>query len=244
MKETAAPVPAIAARGLTKRFGDTTAVENLSFDVGWGKVTGFLGANGAGKTTTMRMILGLARPSDGDAEIMGRRYAGLDNPATHVGAVLDGGLFHPRRSGRNALRVIAAAAGIPDARVDDVLELVELTAARRKKVGAYSLGMRQRLALAAALLGDPAILILDEPANGLDPQGIRWLRTFLRDFAAKGNAVFVSSHLLGEVAQIADEVIVIDRGHLIAHAPVTELTAGGEQSLEDVYFKLTEEGTR
>ena len=238
MKNTAVPVPAIAARGLTKRFGDTTAVENLSFEVGWGKVTGFLGANGAGKTTTMRMLLGLARPSEGDAAIMGRLYADLDDPATHVGAVLDGGLFHPRRSGRNALRVIAAAAGIPDERVDEVLELVDLTGARRKKFGAYSLGMRQRLALAAALVGDPAILILDEPANGLDPQGIRWLRTFL------GNAVFVSSHLLGEVAQIADEVIVIDRGHLIAQAPVSELTAGGEQSLEDVYFKLTEEGAR
>lgn len=237
-------VPAIAARNLTKRFGDTTAVDGLSFEVGWGKVTGFLGPNGAGKTTTMRMILGLIAPTGGEASIMGRRYAELDDPPAQAGAALDAGSFHPRRSGRNALRVIAAAAEIPCSRVDEMLELVELTPAVHKKVGAYSLGMKRRLALAAALLGNPAVLVLDEPANGLDPRGIRWLRGFLRSYAAEGNAVFVSSHLLAEVSQVADEVIVIDRGRLVAQAPVAELTSDNK-SLEDVFFDLTsEEGIR
>ncbi len=237
-------VPAIAARNLTKRFGDTTAVDGLSFEVGWGKVTGFLGPNGAGKTTTMRMILGLIAPTGGEASIMGRRYAELDDPPAQAGAALDAGSFHPRRSGRNALRVIAAAAEIPCSRVDEMLELVELTPAVHKKVGAYSLGMKQRLALAAALLGNPAVLVLDEPATGLDPRGIRWLRGFLRSYAAEGNAVFVSSHLLAEVSQVADEVIVIDRGRLVAQAPVAELTSDNK-SLEDVFFDLTsEEGIR
>ena len=217
---------AISARRLTKVYGRTRAVEGLDFEVGWGTVTGFLGPNGAGKTTTMRMALGLVAPTEGDVAIMGRRYEALDRPAMHVGAALDNTAFHPKRTGRNHLRALAAAAGIDDARVDDVLRLVELTDAADRKVGAYSLGMRQRLGLAAALLGDPVVLVLDEPANGLDPQGIRWLRGFLRAFAERGKAVFVSSHLLGEIAQIADEVIVINRGRLVVQAPVEALIAG------------------
>ena len=222
--------PAIVSRGLTKRFGAVTAVEDLSFEVRPGHVTGFLGPNGAGKSTTMRMLLGLVHPTAGTVTVLGLPYASLDRPATTVGAVLEVQSFHPLRTGRNHLRVLAAASGVPDARVDEVLEIVDLTAAAGRKAGGYSLGMRQRLALAAALLGDPRVLVLDEPANGLDPQGIRWLREFLRWFAGRGNAVFVSSHLLSEMAQMADEVIVIDHGRLVRQGSIAELT-GGRSSL-------------
>jgi ABC-2 type transport system ATP-binding protein len=218
--------PAIVARGLTKRFGAVTAVQDLSFEVRPGKVTGFLGPNGAGKSTTMRMMLGLVRPTSGSAFVLGMPYASLDRPSTSVGAVLEVQSFHPLRTGRNHLRVLAAASGIDDARIDVVLDQVGLTDAADRKAGGYSLGMRQRLGLAGALLGDPAILILDEPANGLDPQGIRWLREFLRWFAASGNAVLVSSHLLSEMAQMADDLIVIDHGRLVRQGSVADLTAG------------------
>jgi len=219
--------PAIVARGLTKRFGDVAAVQDLSFQVRPGKVTGFLGPNGAGKSTTLRMLLGLVRPTRGDATILGLPYGSLDRPTQAVGAVLETQSFHPLRSGRNHLRVVAAASGILEARVDEVLEQVGLAGAAGRKVGKYSLGMRQRLGLAGALLGDPRVLILDEPANGLDPQGIRWLRELLRKVATGGNTVLVSSHLLAEMAQMADDVIVIHRGRLIRHGSVDELTNGG-----------------
>jgi ABC-2 type transport system ATP-binding protein len=219
--------PAIVARGLTKRFGDVIAVDDLSFGVLPGRVTGFLGPNGAGKSTTLRMLLGLVRPTHGDATVLGMPYASLDRPSRAVGAVLESQSFHPIRSGSNHLRVIAMASGIPQARVDQVLGQVGLMDAAGRKVGKYSLGMRQRLGLAGALLGEPRVLILDEPANGLDPQGIRWLREFLREFASRGNAVLVSSHLLAEMAQMADDVIVIHRGRLVRQGSIDDLTNGG-----------------
>jgi ABC-2 type transport system ATP-binding protein len=215
----------ITAQNLTKVFGSQIAVDDLSFEVEPGRVTGFLGPNGAGKTTTLRMILGLARPTSGDARVLGCRYPDLEAPSRTVGALLDASQFHPLRTGRNHLRVLTAAGGIADQRVDEALELVDLSYAADKKVGHYSLGMRQRLGLAAALLGNPGVLVLDEPANGLDPSGIRWLRGFLRSFAEDGRAVFVSSHLLDEISHIADEVVVINKGKLVAHAPVHDLTA-------------------
>jgi ABC-2 type transport system ATP-binding protein len=215
--------PAIVVRNVTKRYGDTLAVDGLSFEVLPGRVTGFLGPNGAGKSTTMRIVLGLVAPTSGTATVLGLPYASLTEPTRAVGAVLETQSFDPRRSGRDHLRVIAAAAALDTARVDAVLELVDLAAAADRKAGTYSLGMRQRLGLAAALLGDPRVLILDEPANGLDPQGIRWLREFLRWFAAHGRAVLVSSHLLAEMAQLADDVVVIDRGRSIRQGPVAEL---------------------
>jgi ABC-2 type transport system ATP-binding protein len=232
--------PAIAARRLTKRFGDVVAVDGLSFEAVPGKVTGFVGPNGAGKSTTLRMLLGLVEPDDGSATILGLPYASLDDPTTIAGAVLEVQSFHPLRSGRNHLRVLAAAAEIDDSRVDEVLEIVGMTAAARRKAGSYSLGMRQRLGLAAALLGDPSVLVLDEPANGLDPHGIRWLRETLRDLATDGKAVLVSSHQLDEVARMADDVIVIDRGRALRQGTLDELTTGGETSLEDLFLELTD----
>src|SRR5689334_9156710 len=187
---------AIEVAGLTKRFGSVLAVDNLSFTVDEGRVVGFLGPNGAGKTTTLRMLLGLVNPSGGAATVLGRPFKTLTDPARTVGAVLDGGMLHPGRTGRNHLRALARAAGIGDARTDELLELVALTPAKNRRAGGYSLGMRQRLGLAAALLGDPKVLILDEPANGLDPQGIRWLRDFLKRLASEGRAILVSSHVL------------------------------------------------
>src|SRR5215212_5230895 len=236
--------PAIAVRGLTKRFGDIVAVQDLSFEVRPGEVTGFLGPNGAGKSTTLRMVLGLMRPTAGTATILGMPYVSLQEPATMVGAVLETQSFHPLRTGRNHLRVLAAAIGVDDARVEEVLSLVDLHDAAHRKAGSYSLGMKQRLGLAGALLGDPRILILDEPANGLDPLGIRWLRDFLRTFAAEGNAVLVSSHQLAEMQLIADEAVVIDRGRLLRQAPFSELTAGGEMTLEDAFLELTAASTK
>jgi ABC-2 type transport system ATP-binding protein len=230
----------IEVHGLTKRYGHVTAVDDLSFTLGTGRVTGFVGANGAGKSTTMRILLGLARPTAGTATIDGRPYRSLTDPLRHVGALVDPNVFHPGRSGRNALRVIARTASIPDARVDHVLELVELDRVAHRRVRGYSTGMRQRLALAAALLGDPATLVLDEPANGLDPEGVHWLRGLIRAQAAQGRTVLVSSHLLAELAQTIDDVIVISRGRLVTHEPMGRLLArSAGSSLEDVYLQLT-----
>ena len=216
---------AISVSNLSKVYGQQRAVDDITFDVPWGRVTGFLGPNGAGKSTTMRIILGLAHASSGDARVMGRSYGDIAEPSLSVGALLETHQFHPQRSGRNHLRVYAAAMGLSDSRVDEVLDLVDLTKAAHKKVGEYSLGMHQRLGLAAALLGDPKVLILDEPANGLDPAGIRWLRSFVRSFVRPDSAVFLSSHLLDEIAQMVDDVVVIHRGSLVAHAPVADLLA-------------------
>jgi ABC-2 type transport system ATP-binding protein len=225
---TAAAAP-VVAEGLTKRYGSQAAVDDLSFRVRAGAVTGFLGPNGAGKTTTLRMVLGLARPTAGRALINGVSYAELDDPARTVGAALEVSGLHPGRSGRNHLRSLAAMAGIAEPRVDELLELVELTPAAGRRAGKYSMGMRQRLQLAATLLGDPEVLVLDEPANGLDPQGIRWLRDFLRAKAAEGRTVLVSSHLLSEVAQTVDDVVVISRGRLVYEGTIEQFThrAGG-----------------
>jgi ABC-2 type transport system ATP-binding protein len=215
----------IEVDGLTKRYGSTVAVQDLSFTVPAGRVTGFLGPNGAGKSTTMRVILGLVHPSSGATTVLGRPYRELDRPDKRVGALLETFDAHPGRSGRNHLRVLALAGGIPRSRVDEVLGLVELTQAGRRRVKGYSLGMRQRLGLAAALLGDPEVLVLDEPANGLDPQGIRWLRDFLRSLAAEGRTILVSSHVLAEVAQTVDDVVIIHRGRLVQHAAMAEVEA-------------------
>jgi ABC-2 type transport system ATP-binding protein len=213
----------IEVEHLTKRYRGAAAVDDLSFSVPRGRITGFLGPNGAGKTTTLRVLLGLVLPTGGKATVGGRRYRELDRPLRTVGAVLEASNYHPARSGWNHLRVQAAAGGIPSSRVGEVLAQVELTGAAKRRVGGYSLGMRQRLSVAAALLGEPELLVLDEPANGLDPEGIRWLRNFLRSFADGGGTVFVSSHVLAEVSQLADEVVIIHRGKLVAHQPVAEL---------------------
>jgi ABC-2 type transport system ATP-binding protein len=216
---------AIEVSGLTKRFGPVLAVDDLSFTADEGRVVGFLGPNGAGKTTTLRMLLGLVNPTAGSATVLGNNYVELGDPVHTVGAVLDGGMLHPGRSGRNHLRALGKASGVGDQRVDELLQLVALSDAANRRAGGYSLGMRQRLGLAAALLGDPRVLILDEPANGLDPQGIRWLRDFLRTLAAEGRAVLVSSHVLAEVAQTADDVVVINKGKSVAQAPLNEIMA-------------------
>jgi ABC-2 type transport system ATP-binding protein len=220
-------VAAIETVGLTKRYGSVTAVDDLTFSVREAAVTGFLGPNGAGKTTTLRMILALARPTAGDATVLGRPYVQLEEPARVVGANLEIAGAHPGRAGRDHLRALAAMAGLPRSRVDEVLRIVELEGAAGRRAGKYSLGMRQRLGLAATLLGDPSVLVLDEPANGLDPQGIRWLRDFLRSMAGEGRTVLVSSHVLAEVAQTVDDVVVIHRGRLVEQGPVARLTSGG-----------------
>jgi ABC-2 type transport system ATP-binding protein len=213
--------------GLTKRFGSLTAVDDLSFTVAPGQITGFLGPNGAGKTTTLRMLLGLVRPTSGTATIDGRAYAELDRPLAAVGATLEATDVHPGRSGRDHLRTIAAAAGIPDSRVDELLELTGIAAFARKRAGGYSTGMRQRLALAQSLLGDPRLLVLDEPANGLDPEGIRWLRGFLRHLCHdQGKTVLVSSHLLQEVEQTVDDVVIIANGTLVKQGAMADLGGG------------------
>jgi ABC-2 type transport system ATP-binding protein len=230
--------PAVTVRSLTKRFGDLAAVDDLTFSLRPGTITGFLGPNGAGKTTTLRLLLGLAEPTQGEAFVFGRRYRELDGPAARVGAVLESSDLHPGRSGRDHLRALALAAEIPTGRVEQVLALVELEAAARRRVRTYSLGMRQRLGLAAALLGDPELLVLDEPANGLDPAGVHWLRRFLRRFAEQGRTVLVSSHMLAEAAQTVDQVVIIDHGRLVAAGRLDELTEGGG-TLEDVFLELT-----
>src|SRR5262245_7624408 len=224
----------IAVSGLTKHYQDVKAVDNLSFAVEPGRVTGFLGPNGAGKTTTLRMLLGLVTPTAGTATIGGVRYADLDQPARRVGGVLEASAAHRGRTGRNHLRVICQAAGVPLARADEVLELVGLTAAGDRTFGGYSLGMRQRLGVAAALVGDPQVLILDEPANGLDPEGIRWMRDLLRTLAAHGRTILVSSHQLPEMELLADDLIIISGGRLAAHgraASVVHSMADGGRTL-------------
>jgi ABC-2 type transport system ATP-binding protein len=241
----------IDIRGLTKRFGQVLAVDQLSFQVEAGTVTGFLGPNGAGKTTTLRMLLGLVEPTAGSATINGRPYRQLPDPSHHVGAALEAAGVHPGRTARNHLRVRATAGRIDPARVDAVLDQVGLADAADRRVGGFSLGMRQRLGLAAALLGDPEVLILDEPANGLDPEGVRWLRAFLRGLAKQGRTVLVSSHLLTEVAQTADTIVILDHGRLVTQSPLEELMAGARQVVrvrtprpEELRAALVAEGAR
>jgi ABC-2 type transport system ATP-binding protein len=217
--------PVVVAESLTKRFGDVVAVDDLSFALESGTITGFLGPNGAGKTTTLRMLLGLAAPTKGRALVFEQPYAELERPALRIGAVLEATDFHPGRSGRDHLRMLGQAVSVPDSRVDEALALVELQDAGRRRVKSYSLGMRQRLGLAAALLGEPDLLVLDEPANGLDPEGVRWLRDFLRAFASGGRTVLVSSHVLAEVAQTVDQVLIISHGRLVVEASLDDLTA-------------------
>jgi ABC-2 type transport system ATP-binding protein len=231
----------IEARGLVKHYGSTIAVDNLSFDVRPGTVTGFLGPNGAGKSTTMRMILGLGRPDAGQVRINGQGYRDLRWPLREVGALLEVGgskAFHPGRSARSHLAALAASNQIPRRRVNDVLEITGLDKAADRRAGKFSLGMAQRLGIAAALLGDPAVLLLDEPVNGLDPEGIRWIRGLLKNLAAHGRTVLISSHLISEVAQTADQLIVIGRGRLLAQTTVAELSARSN-SLEEAFFQLT-----
>jgi len=229
--------PVVAVRDLTKRFGGLVAVDALTFTLDAGSITGFLGPNGAGKTTTLRLLLGLARPTGGQALVFGHSYRDLPNPTRRVGALLESGDFDPGRSGRNHLRALALASGISFARVAEMLELVELDRAAGRAVGGYSLGMRQRLGLAAALLGDPELLVLDEPGNGLDAAGVHWLRGFLRQFAANGGTVLVSSHLLAEVAQSVDHAMIIDRGRLVTTLAMADLA--DVSSLEQRYLDLT-----
>jgi ABC-2 type transport system ATP-binding protein len=233
----------IEVRGLTKRFGQVLAVDQLSFEVESGSVVGFLGRNGAGKTTTLRMLLGLVRADAGTATINGRAYRDLPEPLHQVGAVLEASSFHPGRTARNHLRVQAMAAQVDRSRIDEVLDLVGLRDAADRRVGGFSLGMRQRLGLATALLPEPDLLILDEPANGLDPDGVHWLRDLLRGLAADGATVLVSSHLLAEVAQTVDQVVILDRGRLVAQSSLDDLTAGAD-NLEDAFLKLTREVAR
>jgi ABC-2 type transport system ATP-binding protein len=228
----------LTAANLTKRYGDVVAVDDLSFALEPGTVTGFLGPNGAGKTTTLRLLLGLAEPSAGEALVLGRRYRELEQPMRRVGAVLESGDFDPGRSGRNHLRVLALAGEVDFARVDAVLELVELTPAADRAVRTYSLGMRQRLGLARALLGDPELLILDEPGNGLDPAGMHWLRGFVRQFAESGGTVLISSHVLAEVAQTVDSVLILNCGRLVATRAIAELDLA-PAALEALYLELT-----
>jgi ABC-2 type transport system ATP-binding protein len=219
----------IEAERLCKRFGKRVlAVDDVTFSIEPGTITGVLGPNGAGKTTTLRMIVDLVRPTSGSVRILGSRYRDVRTPAKRVGALLDASGFHPGRSGRNALRVVAAGARIPYDRVETVLELVELGDSAQRRVKGYSSGMKQRLALAAALLGDPEVLILDEPANGLDPEGMRWLRTFLRDQAAQGRTVLISSHVLAEVEQTVADVLILSNGRLLAQGPISALTASAQ----------------
>jgi ABC-2 type transport system ATP-binding protein len=211
--------------GLTKRFGSQTAVEDVSFTLRAGSVTGFLGPNGAGKSTTMRMLVGLTQPTSGTSRILGRPYHDLERPATLVGSIVDGVDHNPTRRAIDELRISAAAIGVPDERCDELMDVVGLAGAERKRVGQYSLGMRQRLGIAQALLGDPRVLLLDEPANGLDPEGITWVRDLLRRLADEGRAILVSSHLLGEVARLVDDVLVIADGRLVASGSVESLLA-------------------
>ncbi|NEB75237.1 ATP-binding cassette domain-containing protein [Streptomyces sp. SID14478] len=228
----------IEARGLTKRYGGTLAVEDLSFGVRPGSVTGFLGPNGSGKSTTMRMIMGLDRPDAGHATVAGRPYGELRWPLREVGALLEARTFHPGRSARSHLAALAAGGGIGPARVDAVLDTVGLTSVAGRRAGSFSLGMAQRLGIAAALLGDPAVLLFDEPVNGLDPEGVRWIRELMRSLAAEGRTVLLSSHLISEMALTADHLLVIGQGRLLADTSVAELTAPG-RSLEEAFFTLT-----
>jgi ABC-2 type transport system ATP-binding protein len=226
---------AITADALAKDFGAVHAVDDVSFQIEPGRVVGLLGPNGSGKTTMLRMLLGLVAPTRGQALISNRRFADLDAPVRQVGAVLETGSFHPGRTARDHLRVLATEARVSRGRVDEVLALVGLSEAADRRAGTFSLGMGQRLSLAAALLGDPGVLLLDEPTNGLDPAGIRWLRDLLRGFTREGRTVLLSSHALAEIAQTADEVLILDRGRLRAHSPMADI-----ESLEDQFLDLTD----
>jgi ABC-2 type transport system ATP-binding protein len=228
----------IQVRQLTKHYGPTVAVDGLSFDVREGVVTGFLGPNGSGKSTTMRLILGLDRPDAGYARIGGRSYRELRWPLREVGSMLEARSFHPGRPARAHLAALAASNAIPRARVDEVLGMVGLESAARRRAGSFSLGMVQRLGIAAALLGDPPVLILDEPVNGLDPEGIRWIRSLLGTLAGQGRTVLVSSHLISEMSMMADRLMVIGRGRLLGDGSAEELSAGAS-SLEEAFFELT-----
>ena len=228
----------ITVTELEKAYGPVQAVAGASFTAVPGRITGFLGPNGSGKTTTLRALVGLVRPDAGSATIGGKAYAELTDPLQTVGTMLDASA-HPARTARDHLRVLAAEAGVPPSRADDLLALVDLDGAARRRAGGFSLGMRQRLGLAGALLGDPPVLVLDEPANGLDPIGMRWLRDFLRGLAAEGRTVLLSSHALTEVAHTADDVVVITKGVVVAQAPLEQLLGDDRESLEDVFFSLT-----
>ncbi|GGH44615.1 ABC transporter ATP-binding protein [Microbacterium album] len=219
----------IAAENLTKRFGAKTAVDGISFEVRPGRVTGFLGPNGAGKSTTMRMIVGLDRPDAGSVTVNGSPFAQHRAPMTEVGALLDAKAVHPGRTARSHLRMLAATHGLGDRRVDEVMELTGIASVARRRVGGFSLGMHQRLGIAATMLGDPHTLILDEPVNGLDPEGVHWVRGFVRSLAAEGRTVFLSSHLMSEMAQTADHIIVLGQGRILADAPVTDLLQTSER---------------
>jgi ABC-2 type transport system ATP-binding protein len=232
----------ITARGLTKHYGRVVAVRDLTFTVRPGVVTGFLGPNGAGKSTTMRILIGLDRPNAGQATVNGKPYRELRQPLHEVGAMLEARSFHPGRSARAHLGALAVSNAIPERRVEEVLAIVGLEAAGHRRAGKFSLGMAQRLGIAAALLGDPGIVILDEPVNGLDPEGVRWIRNLMRSLAAEGRTVLVSSHLISEVAQTADELIVIGQGRLLAHTTVAGLAAAAS-SLEEAFFQLTDSAT-
>ncbi|MEU8210951.1 ATP-binding cassette domain-containing protein [Micromonospora sp. NPDC049044] len=223
---------------VNKTRSRTRILSDVTFEARPGRVTGFLGPNGAGKTSTLRILLGLDRPQSGTALICGRPYRELDRPLTTVGALLDGSGAHRARTARAHLRWVAASNGLPDSRADEVLEAVGLTGDARKRAGRFSLGMSRRLGLATALLGDPAVLVLDEPVNGLDPAGIRWIRGFLRDSAEQGRTVLLSSHLMGELAEIADDVVVIHKGRVVTHGGLAEVT-GAHRTLEDAFFALT-----
>ncbi|OZF36875.1 ABC transporter ATP-binding protein [Rhodococcus sp. 14-2483-1-1] len=234
--------PVVSFDGLTKTFGSTTAVEDVTFDVMPGRIVGLLGRNGAGKTTTLRMLLGLAEPTSGKATVFGSSFGELRGAARRIGVSMDGSRPIPGASGERELTILARALGIGRARVDEVLELVGLTGHEKQKVTKYSTGMRQRLSLAAALLSDPELLILDEPTNGLDPDGIRWLREFLTDFAARGRTVLLSSHMLSEVQQTVDDVAIISTS-LLYSGTLNELTSRGRDRLEDRFFELVGAGT-
>lgn len=246
MTNETSQAPAIEVQGLTKRYGGHTAVDEVSFEVRPGVITGFLGPNGAGKSTTMRMMVGLTPPTSGSSTVLGRHYTKLPDPGRHVGVLLDASAQHSGRSGREVLTIAATVMGLDTARVDEVLELVGLTSAEAKRrTGAYSLGMRQRLGVGHALMGDPNVLILDEPANGLDPAGIHWMRGLLRAFAARGGSVLLSSHLLREVEVIADELVVIGQGKVLAQGTKTDLLAGGDGGdLEEIFLQLTADHDR
>lgn len=235
----------ITVSHLTKSYGGRTVVDDLSFELAPGRVTGFVGPNGAGKSTTMRMMVGLARPDAGEVTYGGSAYADLADPARVVGVVLDARAMHPGRSARHHLRAMAALSSLPDARVDEVLHVVGLAAAADQRVGGFSLGMRQRLAIAGALLGDPEVLMLDEPANGLDPDGIRWLRSMLTGFADAGGTVFVSSHYIAELATFAHDLVVVGDGRLVTAEPLTTTLARDRSlSLEDILLDLTRGAAR
>jgi ABC-2 type transport system ATP-binding protein len=238
-----APRPVIEVRGLSKRFGEVQAVSEATFAVDAGRVTGFLGPNGAGKSTTLRMLLGLTRPDAGTARIDGRDYRDLPSPLRTVGAVLDIAGAHPRMTARNHLRTYCALAGLPGDRVDATLTAVEAHGFADRRIGTFSTGMRQRLSLATALLGDPRVLVLDEPSNGLDPAGIAWLRGFLRDFATGGGAVLISSHLLNDLEHSIDDVVLIDRGQVSWTGALGELLATSP-SLEGAFLHLTQKGAQ